>query len=98
MRRLLALGTVLFLTAIPCVSVLPATGTAEISGKVLDPKGAAVAGTSTQFGNFSGAPGGPPPPPHKGAISVQRDVPRADQPTTAALRALHTNYSPFTAH
>jgi len=54
MRRLLALGTVLFLTAIPCVSVLPATGTAEISGKVLDPKGAAVAGAIIKLVNSAG--------------------------------------------
>jgi hypothetical protein len=54
MRRLLALGTVLFLTAIPCVSVLPATETAEISGKVLDPKGAAVAGAIIKLVNSAG--------------------------------------------
>lgn len=54
MRHLLALGTVLFLTAILCVSVLPATGTAEISGKVLDPKGAAVAGAIIKLVNSAG--------------------------------------------
>lgn len=36
------------------MSVLPATGTAEISGKVLDPKGAAVAGAIIKLVNSAG--------------------------------------------
>ena len=54
MRQHIALGTLLFLAAFFCVSVLAAGGTGEISGKVLDPKGAAVAGAIVKLVDAAG--------------------------------------------
>ncbi len=54
MRRLIASGTFLFVTAVFCLRVLAASGTGEISGKVLDPRGAAVAGAGVKLVNAAG--------------------------------------------
>ena len=55
MLRLIALGAMLFVTAAFCVTVLAASsGTGEISGKVLDPKGGAVAGANVKLVNAAG--------------------------------------------
>jgi hypothetical protein len=55
MPRLIALGAILFLNAAFCVSALASSGTGEISGKVLDPKRAAVAGASVKLVNAAGS-------------------------------------------
>ena len=55
MLRLIALGAMLFVPAAFCVTVLAAaSGTGEISGKVLDPKGGAVGGANVKLVNAGG--------------------------------------------
>jgi Carboxypeptidase regulatory-like domain len=54
MLRLIALGAILFVTATLLTVTAAASGSGEISGKVLDPKSATVTGASVKLVNAAG--------------------------------------------